>query len=176
MTRQGASEKETNLAIALIGAALAVLVGVILAAFGIIDKLSPFGSAVITTLGASGVVLLLASAIAGGRGISYGIRPGPWNAFDIQAKAGLLAVIVLLAAPIAGIFLLRADKDSLSSQMAALRKENLALERTILKLDWSLHRQNSGFDNRLRRIESRLNAGLLSKTDNGAAGQNSRRP
>ncbi|WP_282608968.1 hypothetical protein [Pelagibius sp. Alg239-R121] len=66
---------------------------------------------------------LLLSILFGARGITHGVKRGPWNNFDCQVKAGLLGLFVMLALPVGTIFTRQASTTDNFSKVSELRKE-----------------------------------------------------
>ena len=139
---QPASDSEKNLSGSLITSALGLLAAFLWASFGILDKVKPVGQWIISGIGLVAAIALVASVVFGGIGIARGVRPGPGNAFDRQAKAGLFGVSLLFLGPPVALTWRDAPSDTGASQgnVQQLRSD-LSLLRDNMQRDLAAHQR-----------------------------------
>src|SRR5579862_2024778 len=104
MSERDPSSFEVNLSLGLIAGAIVIIAGVIWAIFGFMEKLNFVGQVIVAIISCIGAISLISSIMFGGRAIVEKITPGAGNGFDRQAKLMLCGTVLLMTAPVVGLF------------------------------------------------------------------------
>ena len=133
---RNATDQEKGTALALITCAVAVFGPTLLGIIALFNVVNDEGRVVLVLGGICTGLLLLLSIMFGALGITHGVKPGPWNRFDCQAKAGLLGLLVLLCLPVGILIFWQAPANDQVDKVNELRKELQEMRSTLTtKLD-----------------------------------------
>lgn len=152
--RTPATEAEKGLSSALITSALGLLAAFLWASFGVIDKVTPLGFWILLGIGGLATILLIASVVFGGIGITQGVTKGVGNSFDKQAKTGLLAILILLGGPVAALTCRSDEASELSQKMRQLDARIQTLDQTLVTTNAQIQTRMNLQDARLDQLQA----------------------